>query len=149
MKTEEGGAMQPSQEPHDIPEEQEAQQEDNHTPAPVARRPPRQALPPREPSQRIRKAPDRLTLMAEAAVQDVKHQHPSSDRVAYLSVAKALKEEPIKAKEAIIKEVSSLVAKSTWTPVHMESISEDQRKGIIHCLMFVTQNIFLLLMRIM
>jgi hypothetical protein len=76
---------------------------------------------------------------AEAAGQDVKHQHPSSERVAYLSVAKALKEEPIKAKEAIIKEVSSLVAKHTWTPVHLESISEDQRKGIIHCLMFVTQ----------
>jgi hypothetical protein len=124
---------------HAEPEEPEPEaQQDNITQIP-ARRPPRQAPPPREPSQRIRKAPDRLTLLAEAAGQDVKHQHPSSERVAYLSVAKALKEEPIKAKEAIIKEVSSLVAKHTWTPVHLESISEDQRKGIIHCLMFVTQ----------
>ena len=100
--------------------------------------PPRSPVEPREKSTRIRKPVDRLNL--GAIRQPLESQEiDEKTETAMMSVTRALKQFPEKAEFAIESEVKSLLAKKTFSGVHVGELSPTQRKKILRSIMNVVE----------
>ena len=95
-------------------------------------------LAPREKSTRLKKPIDRLNLAAEKVsfqAQEIDKQHGWM----MMSVTRGLKLFPEKTAFAIESEVKSLLAKDTFSGVHMSQLTDTQRKKILRSIMNVTE----------
>jgi hypothetical protein len=93
---------------------------------------------PREKSSRLKKPIDRLNLTAEEVstqAQEIDNPHVWS----MMSVTRGLKLFPEKTAFAIESEVKSLLAKDTFSGVHMSQLTQPQRNKILRSIMNVTE----------
>ena len=117
----------------DTPSHEEAEVEDPgedqvHRPVQIR---PRDQLEQRQPSTRIRKPVTRLNLMAKGDM--------TTDRVAFMTVSRAMKLFPEKTATAMHGEVKSLLGKHTFSGVHLNSLTYGQRKKILRSNMNVVE----------
>ena len=90
---------------------------------------------PRERLSRLKKPIDRLNLTAE----EVSIQAHEIDYPHVLSVTRGLKLFPEKTALAIESEVTSLLAKGTFSGVHMSQLTQPQRNKILRSIMNITE----------
>ena len=92
----------------------------------------------REKSTRTRKPPDRLNLVAEKLPIPTRKEGIRGEW-SLMTVTRALKLFPDKATAAIESEVKSLLAKGTFSGVHMEQLSPTQKQKILRSNMNVVE----------
>jgi hypothetical protein len=92
----------------------------------------------REKSTRIRKPPDRLNLVAQKLPTSTWKEGIRGEW-SLMTVTRALKLFPDKATAAIESEVKSLLAKGTFSGVHMEQLSPTQKQKILRSNMNVVE----------